>query len=175
MSFRSPTPLPDEVINRLFSALVVRYGVPFMDRWRDLDLNAVKGDWARELGRFAGNRNALRFALDHLPEKPPTVIEFRRLCNDAPVGEAMLPSDAPVRGPTSAEREQMRKLSADIRAGNFFAKPSRAWACDLIRCDKAGWRNGDSFRATPATLAMARSVIATDPNRPGSGEFQESA
>lgn len=174
MSFRSPSPLPDEVVDRLFSALVVRYGVPFTDRWRDLDLDAVKGDWARELGRFAGNRNALRFALDNLPEKPPTVIEFRRLCNDAPVGQAMLPSDAPVRGPTPAEREVMRALAADIRAGTFFAKPSRAWAYDLIRCHKAGWRNGDSFHSTPAALEMARSAIAADHSGAGD-ESQEAA
>jgi hypothetical protein len=159
MSFRSPTPLPDEVVDRLFSALVVRYGTPFTDRWRDLDLDAVKGDWARELGPFNDNRNALRYALDHLPEKPPTVIDFRKLCNEAPVAQAMLPSSAPVRGPTPQEREQLRALAADIRAGKLFAKPGRAWAADLIRCHEAGWRNGKAFRSTPAALEMARSVV----------------
>lgn len=71
MHYRTP-PLADEVIDRLFSALVLKYGAPFLDRWRDLDLAVVKGDWARELAGFANNLEALRWGLDHLPEKPPT-------------------------------------------------------------------------------------------------------
>jgi len=182
MSFRYPTPLPDEAIDRLFSALVVRYGEPFTHRWRDLDLAVVKGDWARELGCFIDNLGAIRYALDHLPEKPPTVIEFKRLCHESPAPQperALVYNHGPVRGPTSAEREKLRALSADIKRGTVFAKPDRQWAYDLIRCDAEGWRNNEAFRATPTSLAMAREAIAFDPNRPGASasfdDYQEAA
>lgn len=167
MNFRFPAPLPDDVIDRLFSALVVRYGSPFTDRWRDLDLEIVKADWARELAGFAGNLGAIRHALDHLPERPPNVIDFRKLCNAAPTANAAptLGYSPPLRGPTPEEREQLRAMAADIRAGEFFAKPSRRWAYDLIRCDEAGWRNGERFASTPVAMEMARDAIATDPDR----------
>lgn len=167
MSYRSPAPLPDDVMNRLFTALVVRYGSAFTDRWRDLDLDIVKGDWARELGRFGGELEAIRFAIDRLPEKPPTVIDFKRLCDAAPpahVREA-LTHNAAVRGPTPSEREALRRLAADLRKGSLFARPSRQWAYDLLACHKAGWRNGQAFHSTAVALEMAREAIATDPAR----------
>lgn len=178
MSFRSPAPLPDDVVDRLFSALVVRYGAPFTDRWRDLDLAVVKGDWARELTGFAGHLGAIRYALDNLPEKPPTVIEFRKLCNVAPFvpAQPQIEGHVKVRGPTPDEREQLRALAADIKRGSLFARPSRAWAYELIRDDTAGWRNGQVFRSTPTALEMARDAIATDPNRadgPRSVDFDD--
>ncbi|RST54120.1 hypothetical protein [Variovorax sp. DXTD-1] len=156
---RSPPPLADEAVDRLFSALVLRYGTPFLDRWRDLDLAVVKHDWALELACFAGNLQALRFGLDHLPEKPPTVMDFKRLCHAMPATVEAVRYSGNVRSPTTAEREAMRELSARIKAGSIFAKPGRQWAADLIRDDSAGWRNGHTFRATPASLAMARDAL----------------
>lgn len=178
MSFRAPEPLAADAIDWLFSALTVRYGGPFTDRWRDLDLEIVKGDWARQLATFNGNKAAIRFALDHLPEKPPTVIEFKKLCDAAPMPDtpALPYNPGPTRGPTEIERETLRALAADIRRGTFFAKPSRQWAYDLIACHERGWRqrweNGRAamrqFSCTSTTLAMVRNTIATDPNRDAS-------
>lgn len=146
MSFRSPTPLPDDVVDRLFTALTVRYGAPFLERWRDLDLAVVKGDWARELACFRSNLGALRYALDFLPEKPPTVIEFRKLCNAAPSATA-LPNAAAVRGPTPAELEALR---ASLRA----APRDRHWAHELLARHKRGQYH------SPAAVAMAQRAIA---------------
>lgn len=117
MSFRSIPPLGDEVIDRLFSALVVRYGSAFTDRWRDLDLTVVKGDWARELAGFAHNLGAIKYALEHLPEKPPTVMEFRKVCNAAPSGSDALQirDDANLRGPTAEELARIRAIIAQLR------------------------------------------------------------
>lgn len=117
MPFHSPTPLPDDVIDRLFSALVVRYGTPFLDRWRDLELPVVKADWARELAGFNGKGWAIRYALANLPDKPPTVIEFRKLCNAAPMQQAqpLLPNDAQVRGPNEFERARLAELRGMYR------------------------------------------------------------
>jgi hypothetical protein len=162
MSDRWQDPLHDDVIDRLFSVLALRYGSPFLDRWRDLDIGVVKADWARELSGFSSNLGALRFALDHLPEKPPTVMDFRKLANAAPAadpGRELGFGRGEVRGPTPAEREALRALAADIRRGQFFAKPSRQWAHDLLACHAAGWRNGKPWSSTPAALAMAREAI----------------
>ena len=173
MSFLHPKPLEPDVVDRLFSALTLRYGGPFLDRWRELDLSVVKSDWARQLAGFGPA--SFRFALDSLPEKPPTVIDFRKLCNQAPIEHApALPyNQGPTRGPTAAEREKLRRLAADIRAGRAFAKPSRQWAYDLIACHESGWRESfktghrvmQRFQCTPTSLAMAKDAIATDPDR----------
>lgn len=159
MSFRTLAPLPDDVVDRLFSALVVRYGAAFTDRWRDLDLAVVKTDWSRQLAGFSNA--SMRYALDHLPEKAPTVIDFRKLCNGAPTAQVqpMLTSDARVRGPTPAEREQLRALAQEIRRGSLFARPGTHWATELLECHAAGWRHGKPFRSTPLALAMAREAL----------------
>ncbi|MGJ7500092.1 hypothetical protein ACSFBF_07005 [Variovorax sp. ZT5P49] len=151
---RSPPPLPDDVIDRLFSALVLRYGTPFLDRWRDLNLSAVKTDWAIELMGFAGNLAAIRYGLDHLPEKPPTVMDFKRLCHSMPAAVQAIRYDGNVRGPTAQEVDAMQALSADIRAGMLFARPSRDWARSVIDRHANG-----SHPATLTALVMARDAL----------------
>jgi len=146
--------LPDDVIDRLFSALTVRYGEPFLHRWRELDLGIVKGDWARELAGFGTNLQALRYALDHLPEKPPTVIEFRKLCNDAPRPQVQpyLPNDARTRGPTAEEREHIAHLMAELSSPN---RASKDWAHQLLE------RHARGDRRPGACVAAARAAIAS--------------
>lgn len=151
---RSPPPLADDAIDRLFSALTLRYGTPFLDRWRDLDLAVVKSDWAIQLACFGSNLHAIRFGLDHLPEKPPTVMDFKRLCDAMPTTVAAVQYHGNVRSPTPAEREAMRELSARIKAGSIFAKPGRDWARGLIARNESG-----THAATPVALAMARDAL----------------
>lgn len=152
---RSPESLDDDVIDRLFSALLVRYGLPFLDRWRDLDLSVVKGDWARELSGFSGKLGALRFALDHLPEKPPTVIEFRKLCNAASAFDVpRIGNDAPVSAPNAAERELLRSLAGTFRNP---ARANREWAYRLIERHE----NGDP--RPMECVAMARRALGIRP------------
>lgn len=162
MTFHESPPLADNVIDRLFSSLIVRYGSPFVDRWRDIDLAVVKQDWARQLAGFGKNLDALKFGLDHLPEKPPTVLEFRKIANAAP-GQydphALVYNVGQVRGPTPSERETLRRLAVDIRAGRLFAKPGREWARDLLASHEAGERWGRPFQSTPAGLQMAREAL----------------
>ncbi|MFM9922733.1 hypothetical protein VLK31_07065 [Variovorax sp. H27-G14] len=151
---RSPQPLADDVVDRLFSALTLRYGTPFLDRWRDLDLHAVKTDWAIELNTFASNLHAVRYGIDHLPEKPPTVMEFKRLCHSMPAAVQSITYSDDVRGPTPAERDALRALSADIKAGMLFAKPGREWARTLVDRHETG-----QHHTTVTGLAMARDAL----------------
>lgn len=156
---RSPPQLSDDAIDRLFSALTLRYGTPFLDRWRDLDLTAVKLDWALDLACFAANLQAIRYGLDHLPEKPPTVMEFKRLCHAMPQTVETVSYRGSVRSPTADERDALRRLSADIKAKSMFAKPGRQWAADLLRNDREGWHGNEPFRGTLTSLSMARDAL----------------
>lgn len=156
MQFRSPDPLPDDVIDRLFSALTVRYGAPFLDRWRDLDLTVIKGDWARELATFGSNLSALRFALDHLPEKPPTVIEFKKLAAAMPTPD--VPRIDPKPGHADKDRlaHALHRMTERAKAG----RGERQWAYDLI----ADHENGNP--RAQACVVMARAAIAKDRGLP---------
>lgn len=90
--------LPERWIQSLWTELRANYGA----RWDrqfpaplcppDADqvahalahVQAIQAVWAKRLGRFQSNPNAIRFALDHLPKDPPTLPEFEALCNRRP-------------------------------------------------------------------------------------------
>ena len=78
--------LPLPWVDRIFEKLTLVYGQAFLARWRDLDLDAVKADWAHELDGFERHPKAIAHALQALPpEKPPTVLQFRELARRAPL------------------------------------------------------------------------------------------
>ena len=80
--------LPLPWVDRIFEKLTLVYGQAFLARWRDLDLDAVKHDWAHELDGFERHPKAIAHALQALPpEKPPTVLQFRELARRAPLPE----------------------------------------------------------------------------------------
>ncbi|WP_225784476.1 hypothetical protein [Xenophilus sp. Marseille-Q4582] len=150
MHYRTP-PLADEVIDRLFSALVLKYGAPFLDRWRDLDLAVVKGDWARELAGFANNLEAIRWGLDHLPEKPPTVMDFKRCCQGArDTSPYAIEHNPNLRGPTQAEAAALASLGKPPAN-----KDPLRWAREVLARHESGTR-----KATQTALRMAREALA---------------
>lgn len=66
-------------IDRIFARMLVRYGILWTRMWEGIEADAVKTDWAHELGRVS--HDAIEYGLDHLPpDKPPTVTQFRALC-----------------------------------------------------------------------------------------------
>ena len=76
--------LPLQAIDRLFARLQATYGRDFMERYIGLEAGAVKASWAHELSGFANDMHSLAWALEHLPERPPNVIEFRKIARQAP-------------------------------------------------------------------------------------------
>jgi len=80
------TALPPEWIERLFGRMASAYGSLFADRWRGVDLVAVRRDWAEQLGGFT--RDELRRGIANLPNFPPTLPEFKALCRPKPHPEA---------------------------------------------------------------------------------------
>lgn len=144
--------LPLAWTDRIFTKLTLTYGQAFLARWRDLDLDAVKADWGRELSAFQQSPARIAFALENLPEKPPSVIEFKNLCAQYRVPEShQLPS--PKADPERVAAE-LDKLAA-IRV----VEPSydcKAWAKTLIREHESG------CRGTPGVLAMARRALGLE-------------
>ena len=105
--------LPSEWVDRIFEKLALVYGRDFLGRWDGLDMGAVKADWARELGRFANAPDSIRFALDNLPvSKPPTVLEFKHLCNRAP---EYLPALLRPPQPSAEQKQKVQAMLQDAR------------------------------------------------------------
>ena len=79
-------PSTEKIMDRLFSALTLRYGASFLRQWPDVATDAIKADWVDVLGGFLGKLDSMRHALDNLPaDKPPNAMQFRDACARAPV------------------------------------------------------------------------------------------
>jgi hypothetical protein len=89
--------LPEAWVDRIFEKLSLVYGHQFLSRWDGMAMADVKADWAHELRGFQQNPRAISYGLEHLPAgRPPTVLEFRAICNgpSAPQPEAVRPAIA---------------------------------------------------------------------------------
>ena len=125
-----PDALPVEWVHRIFAKLAVRYGQSFLRRWDGLDIKAVHADWAEQLARFQSRPDCIKYALDNLPaDKPPTVSEFRAICNAAPE-----PNVPRLESPKSAPPAEV------VQAIKAIGSPSdpKAWAYRLKARDEAG-------------------------------------
>lgn len=77
-------------VDRIFTKLTVRYGDRFLNRWRGIDMDAVRNDWADTLAGFDNWPEAIAYAFEHLDDdKPPTAANFRTLAHLAPKPERL--------------------------------------------------------------------------------------
>lgn len=74
----------NSLVDLIFAKCALVYGRDFAGRWEGINMAEVKEDWRRELGAVLGNPQAVKYALERLPEKPPHVLTFRTLCLGAP-------------------------------------------------------------------------------------------
>lgn len=100
--------LPASWVDNLFGRLTVRYGAAFLRQWPDVDLAAVKADWADVLDGISGD--SIGYALRYLPVLPPNAMQFRDVCRRAPVPEVPQLADDGVR----ADPEHVRAVVASI-------------------------------------------------------------
>lgn len=123
-------------IDRIFDRLTVRYGNRFLDRWKGVDMDAVRFDWASVLAGFDHWPEAISFAIDHLDdEKPPSATMFRTLALKAPKPERlMLPEPKADPERVAAELTKLAPLRAAIAA----PVDHKAWAKRLQERDEAG-------------------------------------
>jgi hypothetical protein len=80
--------LPVRVIDRLFERLLATYGAQWQGLWAGVPIADVKSLWAAELAVFGERLEAIGWALERLPERPPNLVQFKALCRDAPRAEA---------------------------------------------------------------------------------------
>lgn len=143
--------LPTPWVDRIFDKLTLVYGQQFLRRWADIDLNAVKSDWAHELSGFQQHPRAISWALQNLPpDKAPTVLEFKFLARRAP------PEELPRLEQPKADPERVAAELAKL-APVLAAPPVRAntdWAKRIVARAEAG------ERLSPLTLRMAREALA---------------
>lgn len=148
--------LPLPWVDRIFEKLALVYGQAFLARWRDLDLDAVKADWAHELAGFEQHPQAIAHALQSLPpEKPPTVLQFRELARRAP-----LPEVPRLEQPAADAQRVAAELSklASVRTGPGPASSDpRGWARRI--CERH--QRGERLNRT--VLRMAQQAIGAAP------------
>lgn len=72
-----------KVIEALFNKMTVVYGSDWNKKWEGMPLHEIKGAWAAELSGFTVEQ--VKHALENLPERPPNLIQFKALCQHAPV------------------------------------------------------------------------------------------
>lgn len=80
--------LPDSWVERIWLAMRATYGATFDRQWEcpaGADpvehVRGMKAFWGRELAGFQQSPSAIKYALEHLPEFPPNLVQFRALCN----------------------------------------------------------------------------------------------
>ncbi len=148
--------LPSDWVDKIFTKLSLLYGRDFYGRWDGQDIGAVKDDWAHELGGFADKPYCIAYALKNMPpDKPPTVLQFRALCNKAP--------DENVPRLESPRSEPPPEIVA--RIGAVLAAPVdyKAWAKRLrdIELNNGGWLpNGTKM--TRAQREMWRTALESE-------------
>lgn len=121
-------------INNIFRRLMGIYGNRFTRMWDGLDVQDIKAQWASELAAYGDKK--IQHALNHLPEcMPPTLLEFKGLCNRAP--EHYSPA-------LPAPRADAAKVNAAVSAALQSAQKAqggpRGWAHALRAREDAGER-----------------------------------
>jgi uncharacterized membrane protein len=104
-----------------------------MRMWEGIDIQAVKADWAMQLGWYQNDPGAIAHALECLPvERPPTVSQFRELCRRSPVeAPKQLPAPKP-------DKQRLAEVLASLKA--MTTRRGADWARRLQEREQAGER-----------------------------------
>jgi uncharacterized protein (DUF2384 family) len=112
----------ESLVEMIFTKCGLVYGRDFLSRWEGLNLAEVKADWQRELGRLLNYPEAILYALEHLPNKAPHVLEFRALCISSKPSEreqlAQLPPLTPEQAKAGAEVKRLAVAKLKLMGSN---------------------------------------------------------
>lgn len=137
--------LPLTWTDKIFQKLTLAYGREFTSRWEGIPLEEVKSDWGHELTGYAQSPQSITYALQNLPLKPPTVYEFRAICQRA-AEKPLLQLDAPRTSP-AAIQSALKTMTAPVRSG------MKDWAHKLKARHDAGENlNANQVRCYRAAL-----------------------
>ena len=130
--------LPDKGIAAIFAKLTVRYGRSFASRWEGIDEQLVRRDWAEQLAGFERRPDCIAYALENLPaDRPPTVGQFRDLCNAKPDHSEVLRLEAPRDPIPEAVAKALNRLKEAPNADDQYLGP-KGWAYRLRDRETAG-------------------------------------
>lgn len=128
--------LSASLVEQVFARMLVRYGSAWRAKWQGVEPEAVKADWAEQLGGFG--LAALTHGLANLPDDfPPSVTQFKALCLSRPNVVALPPLK---RGPLPPE--VAAKIAPLVQA--WKSRKPLQWAYDLQERE----RRGDSLSVT---------------------------
>lgn len=151
--------LPEHWIERIWSVMLAFYGSRFTSMWSPpagvdalMHVSKLKDVWRRELAGFVGRPEALAFALDHLPDHPPTLPQFVSLCLRCPE-----PMQRALPAP-KADPARVREALARMRQAQRI--DPKAWARELRDRElQHGGLLGDGRRMTHAQKTIWRAVL----------------
>ena len=140
--------LPISWVDRIFDRMTVRYGDRFLNRWKGIDMEAVRNDWASVLAGFENWPEAFVFAFDNLDdEKPPTATMFRSIALKAPKPERIaLPEPKPDPARIAAELAKLAPLRSTVTP----ASSRKAWAKVIMD------RYAQGHKISPSVVQMAK-------------------
>jgi hypothetical protein len=120
--------LSTAVIDRLFAALFNIYGSQWLNQWKDNDLGEVKVLWSDQLGFFANHLDSIAWALDHLPDRAPNLVQFKRLCMDAPKHSQVEALEWKATSPIPANiAKELKKIAQPTK------QDPKAWAHRILK------------------------------------------
>jgi hypothetical protein len=137
----APSPsLPDAWVARIFATMRATYGSAFDRAWacpagEDPAAHGafMRAHWARELGPLQANPDAIRHGLSCLPPLPPTLPEFRALCNGRPE-----PPPPPALPAPKADLARVAQIVSRVQRSG--SRHPRACALALREREQAGQR-----------------------------------
>lgn len=119
-----------KAIDRLFDRLELTYGSQWSNQWRDRPISDVKTAWCYELQSFDHRLDAVAWALENLPDRPPNLIAFRNLCRSAPaLAVVALPEPKADLGRLRVELSKLGEIKTQVMATNF---DHRGWAKRIL-------------------------------------------
>ena len=120
--------VPIQWVEKIFTKLILVYGMDFLRRWEGISIAEVKTDWAYCLSGFIDNPQAIAFALANLPDsKPPTALEFRSICRQAP--KTSLTQLTASKADYSVVAEQLSKIGKSVGiASTDHKRDHKLWA-----------------------------------------------
>lgn len=140
--------LPVAWVDRIFDKLTITYGRDFVGRYEGLDIKNVKTDWAHELSGFFVHPSAISYALANLPERAPSVVEFKR------IARLSRPPEVPqIEVAVKADPERLARELQRMTDRAKHQRTHRQWAYDLIA------RHDGGDPRPHACVKMARAVV----------------
>jgi hypothetical protein len=166
-------PLPANWIDQLFTKLAVPYRTAWTMKWEGIDLDAVRADWAEELGGLHSSDGArmIQYALRYLPERPPTVQEFRAQCNRCPPRPAVaLPAPKADPAAAAAVRAKVHEIfdaKRDPLAGAKAMRDREAAGDHLSQQQRDYWRAALAMHLPSGPEIGAFNPVPADALPPG--------